>query len=159
MPKRFCFGYTVVYHGKEAHYLSECTDAENKNAGAYHASQSVAHVEKFIFGSGYTAERVIHDYGYDLNLSIAVDRADAAFWQTEIMPVVLIVYDARQEEAYWLYVQEALEASNPLQRAQGRSNRFYLLKDNVVHEAAIERFRRMKQIVQEQLEGKVKRYG
>ena len=157
------------------------------------AGQSVAHVEKFIFGCGYTAERVIHDYGYDLNLytydasggvengniwiqlkatdnptvlrdgrtiSVAVDRTDLAFWQTEIMPVILIVYDARQEEAYWLYVQEALEASHLLSKAQGRGKtRLHLPKDNVVNEAAIERFRRMKQIVQEQLEGNVKHYG
>ena len=157
------------------------------------ASQSVAHVEKFIFGRGYTAERVVHDYGYDLNLytydanggvengniwiqlkatdnltvlrdgrtiSLAVDWADAAFWQNEIMPVILIVYDALRDEAYWLYVQETIENSPPLQRAKrGSKVRLHLSKDNVVSEEAIERFRRMKQIVQEQLEGKIRHYG
>jgi len=33
------------------------------------ASQSVNHVEKFIYDKGYTAERVESDYGYDLIVS------------------------------------------------------------------------------------------
>jgi hypothetical protein len=32
------------------------------------ASQSVIHVERFIVDEGYTAERVEHDYGYDLTM-------------------------------------------------------------------------------------------
>ena len=32
------------------------------------ASQSVAHVEKHIAAAGYTAERFLNDYGYDLSL-------------------------------------------------------------------------------------------
>ena len=157
------------------------------------ASQSVAHVERFIFARGFTAERFVHDYGYDLNLytyddqggvengsiliqlkatdhlhilkdgrtiSFAVEWADIAFWQNETMPVILIVFDARREEAYWLYVQEAIENSSRLQRPAGRSKvRLHLSKDNVVSISAVERFRQMKQIVRKQLEGKVKHYG
>ena len=32
------------------------------------ASQSIAHVERFIAAAGHTAERFINDYGYDLNM-------------------------------------------------------------------------------------------
>jgi len=176
-------------------HISADTSVTRKTRTREHviASQSVAHVEKFIFGCGFTAERVVHDYGYDLNLytydanggvengniwlqlkatdhmtvlrdgktiSVTVDQADVTFWQNETMPVILIVYDARREEAYWLYVQEAVENSNLSQKAKGRSKiRLHLNKDNVVNEAAIERFQKMKQNVQKQLEGKVKHYG
>ena len=157
------------------------------------ASQSVAHIEGFIAACGFTSERFVHDYGYDLNLytydadggiengnillqlkatdhlvvlkdsktiSQIVDWADVTFWQNETMPVILIVYDASRKDAYWLYTQEAIENSLRLQEpSERRRVRLHLSKDNVVNEAAIKRFRRMKQIVQGQLEGKVKHYG
>lgn len=157
------------------------------------ASQSVAHVERLIFARGFTAERIVHDYGYDLNLytyddvggiengniliqlkatdhltilqdgetiSLAVDWADVAFWQNETMPVILIVYDARREEAYWLYVQEAVENSPRLQNPAGRSKiRLHLSKNNVVGDAAIERFREFKHIVLSQGKRHIKHYG
>lgn len=34
-----------------------------------------------------------------------VDRSDVALWIDDNAPVILIVYDARAELAYWLYVQ------------------------------------------------------
>src|SRR5262245_50577140 len=33
------------------------------------ADQSVNHLERFIYGAGFTAERVRHDYGYDLTMA------------------------------------------------------------------------------------------
>jgi hypothetical protein len=37
-----------------------------------------------------------------------VERADLRTWLDVVMPMILIVYDARADIAYWLYVQEYL---------------------------------------------------
>ena len=43
--------------------------------------------------------------GDGANVLFRLDRADLALWLGEIMPVILILYDAAAEEAYWLHVQ------------------------------------------------------
>ena len=35
-----------------------------------------------------------------------VDRSDVVYWLTERSPVVLVLYDARQEAAYWLDIKD-----------------------------------------------------
>jgi hypothetical protein len=41
--------------------------------------------------------------------SIRVDRRDLRLWIREIDPVVLVVYDAQGDRAFWLYMQPYLE--------------------------------------------------
>ncbi len=103
------------------------------------ASQSLNHVEKFIYDKGHSAERVESDYGYDLivstydndgyveagfillqlkatdrirkiekssHVSFTISIKDHRLWMAEGYPVFLIVYDAIEREAYWLYFQK-----------------------------------------------------
>src|SRR5438128_1911944 len=39
-------------------------------------------------------------------LAVRLDWRDLLYWLNEPLPVVLILYDARDDRAYWLYVQE-----------------------------------------------------
>src|SRR4051794_29278032 len=39
------------------------------------------------------------------HISFRVSARDLEFWQNEVYPVILILYDAQTERAYWLYVQ------------------------------------------------------
>src|SRR5207245_1132038 len=39
------------------------------------------------------------------SFSWRVERRDLAVWLRQPMPVILVVYDARKDTAYWLYVQ------------------------------------------------------
>jgi hypothetical protein len=103
------------------------------------ASQSLNHVEKFVYDKGYSAERVESDYGYDLivstydddgyvepgfillqlkatdiirkiendtYVSFTISIKDYRLWMAEGYPVFLIVYDAINRKAYWLYFQK-----------------------------------------------------
>ena len=72
----------------------------------------------------------------------------------EPMPVILAVYDAAQEEAYWLYVQEHFES--------GRAGRFdkvgakmtvHVPRANIVTPAAMRRFAGFRDRILLQLEG------
>ncbi len=38
-------------------------------------------------------------------IGFRLDRADLHSWLTEFQPVILVVYDAPGDRAYWLYVQ------------------------------------------------------
>lgn len=103
------------------------------------ASQSLNHVEKFVYDKGHSAERVESDYGYDLIVStydddgyveagfillqlkatdvvdttryapyirFTISTKDHRLWMEEGYPVFLIVYDATNRKAYWLYLQK-----------------------------------------------------
>lgn len=100
------------------------------------ADLSVHQVEGFILREGHTAQRLDHDYGYDLvvitydtkgyvepgalfiQLKAAehlqtvgpdcvfdLDIRDYNLWTISRVPVVLVLYDATKECAYWLPVQ------------------------------------------------------
>jgi hypothetical protein len=101
------------------------------------ADLSVHHVEGFIYRGGHTAERVLHDYGYDLlvftydnegycepglllvqvkatenlqlsasDIAFRVDVRDYNRWKSERVPVILVLYEAAKDRAYWLHVQD-----------------------------------------------------
>ena len=39
-------------------------------------------------------------------LSVRLEWRDLIFWVNELEPVILVLYDAQEDRAYWLYVQE-----------------------------------------------------
>ncbi len=93
-------------------------------------------------------------------ISFRLDWRDVALWREEAMPVILIVHDALHKVAYWLYTQEQFESDAQFQ-AKDRVGTVtvYLSKENKLDEPAIERFRRFKRIVLDQLQGKVRHHG
>src|SRR5437762_10424564 len=102
------------------------------------ADLSVNYVERQALLCGFSAERIVHDYGIDLELftftrageieegsilvqikasdtlkrdrsassfPFPIDRRDLVSWLAQPMPVILAVYDAAKDKAYWIYVQ------------------------------------------------------
>ena len=41
-------------------------------------------------------------------IAIRLDWRDVVYWLNEWMPVILVVYDAKQDRAWWMYLQESL---------------------------------------------------
>lgn len=105
------------------------------------ADLSVHHVEGFLLRAGHTAQRLTHDYGYDLVLMtfdgkgypesgilyvqlkaaerlqtvgadyvFDIDIRDYNSWVAEKTLVVLILYDATEDHAVWLSVQNYFRA-------------------------------------------------
>lgn len=99
---------------------------------------SVNFVERQALLCGFTVERMVHDYGVDLEIftfnrrgeieegkvlvqvkaterlritegqasfPFRILRSDLILWLAQPMPVILVVYDAAQDMAYWVYVQ------------------------------------------------------
>lgn len=150
------------------------------------ADLSAHHVEGHILRCGFTAERVVHDYGVDLymttynaqgevendfvlfqlkatdrlkrtsdNAAVALrlERADLDWWLVETFPVILVIYDAPADVAYWLYVQAHLENTKGASTSRGKSVTVHIPLTNVLTEDAINHFARAKAAVQAQTKG------
>jgi hypothetical protein len=76
-------------------------------------------------------------------------------WLSEVLPVILVVYDAATDTAYWLYLQRFFQQSS--HRISTRQTTFtvHLQTSNRIDEAAIRQFREIKLAIHRQLAGVV----
>lgn len=72
----------------------------------------------------------------------SIERRHLTLWQEELMPVILVVYDAAEERAYWLSVQGDLGEVVALDGQ--RVITAHLSRQSVLDEAAIETIRQIK---------------
>jgi hypothetical protein len=89
-------------------------------------------------------------------LAFRLERTDLRSWLSEFQPVILVVYDAAAECAYWLYVQayfEKLPGFNVKRAAKTVTVR--LPVSNVLDPEAMRTFGHYRDRIREQLEGKV----
>jgi len=89
-------------------------------------------------------------------ITFIVESADLELWLQEAMPYILVVYDARADTAYWLYLQAYFEGlPNFDLDLAGDTVTVRLSKANILNEDAMYTFARYKRAVAEQLKGKV----
>jgi hypothetical protein len=152
------------------------------------ADLAVHHVEGPILRCGFTAERIVHDYGVDLwmntyttngepesdwvlfqvkatdnlkrsedgaGIVFRIDQVDLARWADETYPVILVVYDAKGDVAYWLYVQAHLAAQQKRRPRRGQTITVHIPAVNVFDEIAIRHFAAAKAAIQRQAKGVV----
>lgn len=87
-------------------------------------------------------------------LSLSVGRAHLESWLAEPFPVVLVVYDAARDKAYWVYVQRYF-AHIPNFSLTDIKKRYSIRVpiDQVVEEEAVHKFAEFKQSILNQLDG------
>lgn len=86
-------------------------------------------------------------------VAFRVERADLESWIDETMPVMLIVYDAQDDNAYWLYVQAWFQ-SHPLQRrSSAQTVTLTIPRSQRLDTDAVQQFRKFKQDVRAQSQG------
>ena len=86
-------------------------------------------------------------------ISFPLDWKDVSLWREEPMPVILVVYDASREIAYWLYTQ-ALSQSDIRFRGNGSGTiAAHISRSNVLDKQAVGLFRLFKQNVLDQVRG------
>ncbi len=78
-----------------------------------------------------------------------VERIDLNRWIAETYPVILVVYDARADVGYWLYVQ-AHFADRRIRAGTSATVTAHIPAANVLDEAAIRRFAAAKAAIQKQ---------
>ena len=76
-------------------------------------------------------------------IRVRLEWRDLLFWLNELQPVILVLYDAREDKSYWLYVQEYFRRQRWEERA-GRATTVTVgvPASNVLDEAAIRLFAR-----------------
>lgn len=148
---------------------------------------SVNHVERQILLAGYTAERIIHDYGLDMlistysdagepdvgliytqvkatdNLELVangrfvscrIERAHLRIWLLQAFPVILIMYDAIHDRAWWLYIQAAFTGVRRFREVRGSADlKVRIPITNVLNPDAVRRFRQFRERIQDQTQG------
>jgi hypothetical protein len=93
------------------------------------------------------------------SIAVRVEKPDLRHWLEKLLPVILIVYDAQSDVAYWLYVQAyfASQASFSLERVGDRAS-IRVPRANVVNQAAIRVFGRFRDDILAQVEGRIQHH-
>ncbi len=88
------------------------------------------------------------------NVNLRIERAHLVSWMRQPMPVILIVYDAKNDKAYWLYIQnyfQNLEGFNIF--AAGKTITISIPVSNLLDPAAVRKFGRFRDRVMRQIKG------
>jgi hypothetical protein len=89
-------------------------------------------------------------------VAVRVERADLCFWLEELMPVILVVYDAAAEVGYWLYVQAHFQGRRGFDPARGPAHvTVRIPKNQVVDQAAMRHFAECRNQVLGQVRGQL----
>jgi hypothetical protein len=87
-------------------------------------------------------------------VAVTVERADLSVWLMEPLPVVLIMYDAQRDVAFWLYVQASYEPGTRVGlSASSRTVTLRIPTGNVVTADAMDRLAQLKNDLVLQAEG------
>jgi hypothetical protein len=78
-------------------------------------------------------------------LPLRLEWRDLLFWLNDTAPVVVILYDAQEDRAFWLHVQEYFRRQRWTQRAGPATTvTVHIPMANVLNEAAIRLFARLR---------------
>lgn len=75
------------------------------------------------------------------SIPYVVDRSDLEYWLEERYPVILIVYDAQDDMAYWIYVQDYFQNRQQMPfELVGATLTMHLTRSQYVNSDAIRQF-------------------
>lgn len=84
----------------------------------------------------------------DGKIKFSISKSDIDLWQDEPFPAYLVVFDATERKAYWLYLQQYFEANGiRAGNIKGKSLTLKIPAKRIVNLAAIRRWRRHKQTI------------
>lgn len=87
-------------------------------------------------------------------ISFSADKRDLSLWYNEPNPVVLVLYDAKNENAYWIYVQRHLRALKSFDLKKiGATYTLHIPKTSRMGEGSLKEMRGYKVDILKQLNG------
>ena len=88
----------------------------------------------------------------DGSISYRIERADLLFWLAQVVPMILIIYDAANDRAHWLYVQSYFQNRSGFNLfAAGKTITVAVPAANLLDAATVRRFARFRDRVYGQL--------
>jgi hypothetical protein len=92
-------------------------------------------------------------------IPFVLKRADLEAWLYAAMPFILVVYDAKNDKAYWLYVQDYFETMPGFDLTSvGKTLTVHLPMESVLDASAIRSFARFRDDVLEQMRGVIRHH-
>jgi Domain of unknown function (DUF4365) len=86
------------------------------------------------------------------SVKFVLQKKDFNLWQNEFVPVYLVVFDAKAEKAYWVYLQRYLEQKRlTASKIMTKTKTIWLNARQVVNQQAIELWRQHKATVVAQI--------
>jgi hypothetical protein len=93
--------------------------------------------------------------GSEIHFSVETSYLES--WLDEPMPVMLVVYAAKNDVAYWLYVQKYFESIPAFDLAQmGSTVTVHISIADIVNEEAVTQFAAFKQTILDQVQGVIR---
>ena len=89
------------------------------------------------------------------DLSFEASRSDLETWLDELMPVILVVYDARQDTAYWVHVQAYFKDKGYDPRMAGVTTNIRISTANALNADAVKQFGLWKNEAHHALHGRI----
>jgi hypothetical protein len=92
-------------------------------------------------------------------IPFSLKRSDLELWLKEPMPYILILYDAQEDKAYWLYIQAFFAQTKPVDLGEiGETVTVYLERQKVINREALEQFAQYKNNVLSRITGVIHHY-
>ena len=92
--------------------------------------------------------------------SYPIEKAHLEIWLKEPMPVILVLFDAKNEKAYWVYIQGYFEQKGiSLNFVDQENLSIYFDEKNIVNVAAIKKWKEYKDKLLSQIERYIKHYA
>ncbi len=74
-------------------------------------------------------------------IAVRMEWRDLLFWMNERMPGILVVFDANQEKAWWLHLQEAVRTLKPTKsQPLSKTATLHIPLTNVLDQSAVQHF-------------------
>ena len=142
------FGYRVVRCG----YTFQHTTADYGYDGAIHTFNENGEVENAQIFVQLKASDKIKRSADGSTIRFRIERKDIRLWQDEPFPVYLVVFDAKTERAYWLYLQRYFQ-TNAIKAAtmQGNSMTVGISVKRVLNASTMRGWREHKQALLKKL--------
>jgi hypothetical protein len=90
-------------------------------------------------------------------ISFPIDKKDLNLWLFEPYPCIFVLYDAKKEKSYWIYIQAYFEKlANFNIDSVNKSYSVNIPISNTIDENVIKNFQTYKNNILDQIEGKIK---
>lgn len=91
-------------------------------------------------------------------ITFRIDNADLQLWLEDWLPVILVIYDAQNDRAYWLHIQDYFAQQDLKARVMGAlsgTHTIHLPMSQVVDTEAIRQFARLKATIRKNVGGNI----
>lgn len=88
--------------------------------------------------------------------SFSVKQPDLSYWLDQPWPVFLVIYDAKTDKAYWVYIQNYFESMSGFSlKNVKKTYSIRIPTHQIIDEDAIHRFAEFKHSVSNQIDGEI----